>query len=618
MIGFHLQGNVDDWTDAVARLPAGAPVKFIDGVQRATEAKAANHDIHVNIRHHVHEQNPTGDMHEQARRFFASFVDESFRQCAWAIDSVGELNEYFSDSQNERQRWIDWIQACVDVWRDEYRTQREYEHIDLTLAATAVGNNIPLAVAKIAHDNPFCILDYHNYIPVYRGRMSPEHWRWYSGRWDSMDKVYRYHGYHVRWLFGEFGAVGINGEPDEDGVWPNSLAPMDGWRKRDVYNGNVGAFCDMMTEWCSLLEDTPAWKEGRVIGAVLFTSGGGSLWKHFEVKQPEMNVIADHVRHLRKNMIAPGEPEPPPPPEPPIDPIPPMPLGLPRIQYARTVHVVPQQATLRQFLDVATEAYLQKNTVGFSHDDAGIGALKEKTAVLWDIAEAEKDVFGKWYDANYPQTQVQFENYTPAPPTIPPPGQVVDISHWNGDIDWQKMKEANVTHVYIKCTDGINWLDPHCEVNADMALFWGITWGLYHYYRNHQDGLSQARWFLNNRPGGMTGGLPPVIDIETSYQTAPLDINAVQRWLGEVQMGTGRRPVIYTSEGAWESMVTTPQPWASEYNLWVANYTSKEEPALPRDWDDWWLWQYGKVPGEPFGLDSGKFIDVNRFNADSR
>ena len=320
MIGFHYQGNSDNWPDAVRRLPPGAPVKFVDGVQRAVEAKKINPDVHVNIRHHVHEQNPSGDYHEHARKFFASFVDDSFRKVAWAVDSVGEYNEYFSDSQTdvERKRWINWIQACVDVWRDEYRSRPDYAHIDLTLAATAVGNNIPLAVAKIAQANPFCILDYHAYWPVYKNILHPEGWKYYAGRFEQMDMVYRYNGCNVRWFFGEFGAVGLNGPG-----WPNSLAPNDGWRHKDVYNGSIDHYLDLMTEWSSKLEDTTAWQDGRVIGATIFTSGGGSLWKHFEVKQPEMNIIADHIAELYRNMTKPEpppQPKPPEPkPEPPVD-----------------------------------------------------------------------------------------------------------------------------------------------------------------------------------------------------------------------------------------------------------------------------------------------------------
>ena len=116
---------------------------MIDGVQRCVEAKAANPQCYTVVRHHVGEQNPTGDMRQRTREFFASFVDNTFRQLAWAVDAVGEYNEYYANSQTqaEKDRWNSWATACVDVWRDEYRTQSEYAHIDLILAETAIGND---------------------------------------------------------------------------------------------------------------------------------------------------------------------------------------------------------------------------------------------------------------------------------------------------------------------------------------------------------------------------------------------------------------------------------------------------------------------------------------------
>lgn len=403
MIGFHLQGNVDDWPAAVRRLPAGAPLKVVDGVQRCVEAKAVNPGVYTVVRHHVSTQNPTGDMREQARRFFDSFIDASFMAIAGSVDAVQELNEYFANSQTneERQRWVEWITACVDVWREEYRTRPGLEHIDLILAETAVGNDIPLAVARIAHENPFCVLGYHPYIPVWRGELHPQHWQFYSGRWATMDANYLRNGYRVRWFFGEFGAVGLT-MPG----WPNSLAPNDGWRHPRVYDGNLAGYLDMMTEWASLLEDTQAWQEGRVLGAVLFTSGGGSQWKHFEVAQPEMGAIAAHVNSLRANMIEPGEaPEMPPPVEPP----PPVELpekGTPRVQYERVVLVAPPQASLSQWLDLAREGYADRRTIGFSYDDAGIGDLEKKTAVLYDVAPESE--MAAWYRRWYPGTVVKY------------------------------------------------------------------------------------------------------------------------------------------------------------------------------------------------------------------
>jgi hypothetical protein len=261
-------------------------------------------------------------MKAHARAYFESFVDESFNQFARHIDSVSEYNEYFSDSQdeNERQRWIRWATACVEVWRDEYRPR--FPWIGLVLAETAVGNNIPMELAALSHQYDWVHLGYHPYVPVWRGTIRPDAWHWYSGRWDTlMDQEYIKAGYtRVTWFFGEFGAVGHT-SPPVDGKWPNALDPMGGWKHRDVYNGNRRAYADMMIDWANRAAQTPAYKEGRFLGAATFTSGGGRLWQWFELSDDDIvEVFKMYGEHARQ-MTPPGSAEPPPPPPPPPPPV---------------------------------------------------------------------------------------------------------------------------------------------------------------------------------------------------------------------------------------------------------------------------------------------------------
>ena len=124
------------------------------------------------------------------------------------------------------------------------------------------------------------------------------------------------------------------------------------------------------------IDKVAAWNKennNRFLGGVLFTSGGSSEWQDYELGTSEMKTIAQFVRDYSPAIVEP----------PPVDP--PEDDGLPREQYKRTVHVVPQSATLEQWLDICTQAYELKQTVGFSYDDAGIGKLDDKTAVLHGV-----------------------------------------------------------------------------------------------------------------------------------------------------------------------------------------------------------------------------------------
>jgi len=294
MLGFHFQRPVNDWPVAARLLPDRSVIKAVDNVQLLAEAKRINQTFHCNLRHWVHQNLPASDADFQAsaKRFFDTFIDGTFRQHARAVDSISEWNEYFGNhqSEGERQRWVAWARACAVVWERDFRSQADYRHIRLVLAETAVGNDIPLEVAKIAHQYD-CLIGYHPYVPMWRGQIMPHEWQFYSGRWTEMDKRYREAGYTVDWFFGEAGPV-----KDASGTtWKGHLAANDGWRERDCCNRDVEAYLKAIRYWC---ERTAAWNaanNNRAIGGVLFTSGGGSTWKHFETKMPEMGAIARAV-----------------------------------------------------------------------------------------------------------------------------------------------------------------------------------------------------------------------------------------------------------------------------------------------------------------------------------
>lgn len=630
MIGFHLQGAADNWPDAARRLPPGAPIKFVDGVQRAAEAKGINPDLYTVIRHHVTSQPlPAGDKKPAARAFFQSFVDDSFKQIAWAVDAVQEWNEYLADSQSaeERQQWTEWVKAVVEVWRDEYRTQPMLSHIDLILCEVAVGNNIPMSIAKIAHDNPFCVLGYHPYIPVHDGIIQPNHWPHYSGRWEVMDETYRQAGWRVRWFFGEFGAVGVNGEFDTSGPWPNSLAASDGWRHKRVYDGQIVPYVEMIETWMRQTAQSVAWQEGRVLGATIFTTGGGSEWKWFETKQPEMSIIADRVHSVMDSIPHAGEPPQPPPPPPPPDPFPPddpdttMPDGAPRVDYRRVMHVLSEAVTDAEAEAIFRGAMLHKETVGWSYDDAGIGAITNKTAVLHGLQPHEYANFQQWYATNYPGTKVVFRTQPQKPPEPPQDGprlnvdKIIDVSHWQGEIDWVKARQAGVTDAYIKLTEGKSFADGRAMTNARGCMAAGIRFGFYHFWNNGIRGAEQAAWFedqLKAEPDvyfSQWHRLPLMFDLEENILKFSLaDFRVAVARMRQTGLVVG----LYLSAGWIDAQLPVAQRGdLAELPLWLAAWDlGGQPPRIPPPWKSLFLHQTGQVFGPHFGVSSAA-LDMN-------
>ncbi|MFN2189011.1 MAG: hypothetical protein ACK2T3_09615, partial [Candidatus Promineifilaceae bacterium] len=99
---------------------------------------------------------------------------------------------------------------------------------------------------------------------------------------------------------------------------------------------------------------------------------------------------------------------------PPSPPNQPLNLGLPRVQYARVYNVIPGSASARQALDIFVAASERsRETVGYSYDDAGVGALSSKTARLYGINQDQRQLYIDWYEEFYPGTRVEFHTLPP-------------------------------------------------------------------------------------------------------------------------------------------------------------------------------------------------------------
>lgn len=86
--------------------------------------------------------------------------------------------------------------------------------------------------------------------------------------------------------------------------------------------------------------------------------------------------------------------------------------GLPREDYRRLVHVLPANTSTARAEAVFKEAFKTKSTVTGSYDDAGIGDLTNKTAVLWGIPAADKPTYAAWFEAEYPGTVYIFREFS--------------------------------------------------------------------------------------------------------------------------------------------------------------------------------------------------------------
>lgn len=99
--------------------------------------------------------------------------------------------------------------------------------------------------------------------------------------------------------------------------------------------------------------------------------------------------------------------------------------------------------------------------------------------------------------------------------------QGIDVSRYQGNIDWAKVKASGMTFVFIKATEGQTYTDPNYQKNVIGALAAGLMVGTYHFFRaTSTDGAkAEAAHYANtlNKVGGAKAlQLPPVMDYENN------------------------------------------------------------------------------------------------------
>lgn len=180
--------------------------------------------------------------------------------------------------------------------------------------------------------------------------------------------------------------------------------------------------------------------------------------------------------------------------------------------------------------------------------------------------------------------------------------QGIDVSHYQGQVDWSAVAAAGIAFAFAKATDGITYTDPDFQANWQGMRAAGLARGAYHFYETGDDPVAQAGHFVATVGALDAGDLPPVVDIESSngdYEGRGVAAN-LQVWLNAVEQALGRTPMIYTNLSFWNNDVSAD---FGRYPLWIAEY-GVAAPTLPTGWNAWTFWQYsqqgsvGGVAGE--------------------
>ena len=203
------------------------------------------------------------------------------------------------------------------------------------------------------------------------------------------------------------------------------------------------------------------------------------------------------------------------------------------------------------------------------------------------------------------------------PPAELLPG--IDVSRYNGEIDWKTVAEAGIKFCWVKCSEGTTHKNRRRQENLDGARAWGIPVGGYHFARPDtyqslklEDAKNEAHNFLQCYGTPQPDDLVPMVDLESGLLKNDHNYNLdwINEWCYTVEQELGLKPrkiVMYTARWATTSRILKADAGVlkqlAEHPRWWAEYHDAEvtEPSkIMKPWKNWDIWQwtgYGSVPG---------------------
>ncbi|WP_139925193.1 glycoside hydrolase family 25 protein [Hymenobacter sp. DG01] len=170
----------------------------------------------------------------------------------------------------------------------------------------------------------------------------------------------------------------------------------------------------------------------------------------------------------------------------------------------------------------------------------------------------------------------------------------IDVSAYQGRINWPEVAGHQVRFAFIKATEGVTLRDARFQRNWQGARAAGIYRGAYHYFQPNYDGAQQANLFTRTVPLA-PGDLPPVLDVEhAEFHDVAQMRRGVATWLRLVERHYGVRPILYSNYSFYKRHLAGH---FDKYPLWLAHY-EVAQPVLPPE--KWIIWQHSDeayVPG---------------------
>ena len=190
----------------------------------------------------------------------------------------------------------------------------------------------------------------------------------------------------------------------------------------------------------------------------------------------------------------------------------------------------------------------------------------------------------------------------------------IDVSKWQGTINWATVKNAGVSHAMIRAGYGnsVRQIDPQFKRNTAQCIALGIDWGVYWYsYATSPEMARQEARCCLQTIKGLKPTMPVAYDIEYEPGILALD-NAtrtamVKAFLSEIETA-GYYGILYASRDFIANKLNYKE--LAQYDVWCAQYGSRCTCPLP-----FGIWQYSS--SNPLGIPGyGASLDCNHVYKD--
>lgn len=207
---------------------------------------------------------------------------------------------------------------------------------------------------------------------------------------------------------------------------------------------------------------------------------------------------------------------------------------------------------------------------------------------------------GKWAWDTYrtPRADVDFSRY---------PVRGIDVSAHNGDIDFDKVRKAGISFVWIKASEGETLRDSRFEKNHAAASAAGLRTGAYHFFRFDCDGVMQAM-NLCQALGDIRPDMGVAIDVELQNNAEGVPDQTVIANLESMTDYLAMRGLPVTFYSNKEGYTRFLKDRFAEYPLWICSFTDWEPLE---EGEPWTFWQYSHA-GHVDGIDGN--VDEDVFN----